>query len=74
MGKDWKGRLITLLSILSFPIRMGLMVQPKGGWDNDETCEEAALRETWEEGEWWSMGGGQAVEKMTCADTILPHL
>lgn len=25
-------------------------VLPKGGWETDETCEEAATREAWEEG------------------------
>ncbi|KAL6855018.1 hypothetical protein ACO1O0_006155 [Amphichorda felina] len=25
-------------------------VLPKGGWESDETCEEAATREAWEEG------------------------
>jgi len=25
-------------------------VLPKGGWESDETCEEAAAREAWEEG------------------------
>ncbi|KAI6780364.1 Diphosphoinositol polyphosphate phosphohydrolase-like protein [Emericellopsis cladophorae] len=25
-------------------------VLPKGGWESDETCEEAAQREAWEEG------------------------
>lgn len=28
----------------------GEWVLPKGGWENDETQEEAAARETWEEG------------------------
>lgn len=28
----------------------GEWVLPKGGWENDETQEEAAMRETWEEG------------------------
>ncbi|KAG0293632.1 hypothetical protein BGZ96_002514 [Linnemannia gamsii] len=27
----------------------GEWVLPKGGWENDETQEEAAMRETWEE-------------------------
>ncbi|KAI9228339.1 MAG: NUDIX hydrolase domain-like protein [Piptocephalis tieghemiana] len=43
---DEDSRQILLISSRKHP---GRWVIPKGGWDNDETCEEAALRETWEE-------------------------
>ncbi|OZJ06910.1 hypothetical protein BZG36_00087 [Bifiguratus adelaidae] len=43
---DAKTGLVILISSRRHPKRF---VYPKGGWENDETVEQAALRETWEE-------------------------
>ncbi|KAF8958129.1 hypothetical protein BGZ46_002032 [Entomortierella lignicola] len=43
---DKQGRRVLLVSSSR---REGEWVLPKGGWENDETKESAAARETWEE-------------------------
>ncbi|KAG0206611.1 hypothetical protein BGX28_002000 [Mortierella sp. GBA30] len=43
---DKKGRRVLLVESSK---NEGEWVLPKGGWENDETQEEAAARETWEE-------------------------
>ncbi|KAG9066204.1 hypothetical protein KI688_001425 [Linnemannia hyalina] len=43
---DKRGRRVLLVASSK---NEGEWVLPKGGWENDETQEEAALRETWEE-------------------------
>lgn len=44
---DKQGRRVLLVASSKHD---GEWVLPKGGWENDETQEEAAARETWEEG------------------------
>ncbi|KAI8360353.1 NUDIX hydrolase domain-like protein, partial [Mortierella sp. GBAus27b] len=44
---DKQGRRVLLVSSAK---KQGEWVLPKGGWENDESQEEAAARETWEEG------------------------
>ncbi|KAG0097764.1 hypothetical protein BGZ93_002012 [Podila epicladia] len=46
---DKQGRRVLLVASSKHD---GEWVLPKGGWENDETQEEAAARETWEEGEY----------------------
>ncbi|KAF9361722.1 hypothetical protein BGX34_006965 [Mortierella sp. NVP85] len=43
---DKQGRRVLLVGSTK---KKGEWVLPKGGWENDETQEEAAARETWEE-------------------------
>ncbi|KAG0288443.1 hypothetical protein BGZ97_006821, partial [Linnemannia gamsii] len=43
---DKQGRRVLLVASSK---NEGEWVLPKGGWENDETQEEAAMRETWEE-------------------------
>lgn len=59
VGYNTKGvRLVAGVVPLSPDLEYVLMIQstrrkgwvlPKGGWESDETCEEAATREAWEE-------------------------